>query len=240
MLARTRFGWVPQSAVSYLEHSPTRHVRNRSTSRLTAHTYIEDPTCILLPPHRISQPLPSTLATRIITSLATRFDTHVSVVKKYFDPTKVDQWAKVERLDGGDRMLASSLLTSLEDRRDATYIRYALLVDQNARSRRLAPRFQLTNFYGQLQNIFVVKLPPVEEFNLAEETTLILAAVTRCTIIGHNDLDMHYYREEGPLQVIDINSVQCLVGRIKTLNKKIWAIIDRSGSLARPYWDPDD
>jgi hypothetical protein len=69
--------------------------------------------------------------------------------------------------------------------------------------------------------------------------TIILAAISECKITAHNDLDMHYYRDEGALQVVDISTVQCLVGRIKTTNGRDWAIIDRSGSLARPYYDPD-
>jgi hypothetical protein len=52
-----------------------------------------------------------------------RFDTDVSVIKKYFNLLEVEQWGKVERLEGGDRMLASSMLASLEDRCDATYVR---------------------------------------------------------------------------------------------------------------------
>ncbi|KAJ7710910.1 hypothetical protein B0H17DRAFT_914593, partial [Mycena rosella] len=117
---------------------------------------------------------------------------------------------------------------------------YALLVNANARSKRLAPRYELTTFYGQLRHIFVLKLPPAAELDLTEETTLILAAVTQCKITAHNDLDMHYYREEGPLEVVDITSVQCLVGRLRTTTKKDWVIADRSGSLARPYFDPDN
>ncbi|KAJ6521755.1 hypothetical protein B0H19DRAFT_1277057 [Mycena capillaripes] len=204
-----------------------------------AFTHPSYTTCILHPPHRIFQPLSAGLANRIAISLATRFDTHLVIIKKYFNPLEVDQWAKVERLEGGDRMLASSMLTSLEDRRDATYVRYVLLVDKNQRNSRLAPSFKPVTFYGQLQNIFVVKLPPAVELELKEPTTLILAAVTECKITAKNDLDMHYYRTEGPLQIVDITCVQCLVGRVKTTNKKEWVIIDRSGSVARPYYDPE-
>ncbi|KAJ7607635.1 hypothetical protein DFH06DRAFT_928953, partial [Mycena polygramma] len=145
-------------------------------------------------------------------------------------------WAKVERLEGGDRMLASSMVTSLEDRRDATFVRYVLLVDANARNKRLAPHFEPVTFYGQLRHIFVVNIQPAAELGLEDAETVILAAISECKTIGHNDLDMHYYRDEGALQIVDITTVQCLVGRVKTLSKKHWALIDRSGSLARPYY----
>lgn len=113
------------------------------------------------------------------------------------------------------------------------------MVDANARSKRLKPRFEPTTFYGQLRHIFVVKLPATPELELEQPQTLILAAVTECKITAHNDLDMHYYSTESPLQVVDMSSVQCLVGRIKTTHGNKWVIIDRSGSLARPYYDPD-
>ncbi|KAJ7073432.1 hypothetical protein B0H15DRAFT_792867 [Mycena belliarum] len=197
------------------------------------------PTCVLLPPHRVSKPMTAGLFNRVVVSLSTRFDKPVATIKKYLTPSDVDQWAKVQRLDGGDRMLASSMLTSLEDRRDATFVRYVLLVDVNARNRRLAPVYKPTTFYGQLQNIFVVKLPAAGELNLIEPTTLILAAISQCKIVAHNDLDMHYYRDEGAVQVVDMTSVQCLVGRIKTTSGREWVILDRSGNLARPYYDPE-
>jgi len=46
-----------------------------------------------------------------------------------------------------------------------------------------------------------------------------------------------YYKEEGRLEVVDMTSVQCLVGRVKVGNK--WAIIDRSTTLSQPFYDPD-
>ncbi|KAJ7433126.1 hypothetical protein B0H11DRAFT_2376974, partial [Mycena galericulata] len=187
-----------------------------------------NPTCVLLPPRQISKPEPG-LARKITACLSTRFDKNMATIRKYFDPDDVEQWAKVQRLDDGDRMLASSMMHSeTDDRRDATYVRYALLVDVNARRQRLAPRYVLTTFYGQLQNIFVVKLPPAAELELEEETTLILAAIKKCEIEAHNDLDMHYYRKDGPVEVVDISSIQCLVGRFRTTDKKHWVIIDRS------------
>ncbi|KAJ7780776.1 hypothetical protein DFH07DRAFT_865227 [Mycena maculata] len=199
------------------------------------------PTCVLLPPRRISNPLAPGLARKISVCLSTRFNRSMAVIKKYFDPDSVEQWAKVQRLDGGDRMLASSLMNvQSDDQRDATYVRYVLLVDANARYARMAQRFEPVSFYGQLQNIFVVKLPAASELELESETTLILAAVRKCEIEFKNDLDMHYYWRDGPVEVVDVSSIQCLVGRIKTTDKKHWVVIDRSGNLARPYYDPDD
>lgn len=125
MLARTRFVLGLRKTVYRPERLHTLLVRAwHYFYYQAANMYIYlDPTCALLPPHRISEPLEPGLGKRIIVSLATRFDKPVATIKKYFKPDEVDQWAKVERLEGGDRMLASSMLTSLEDRRDATFVR---------------------------------------------------------------------------------------------------------------------
>lgn len=46
-----------------------------------------------------------------------------------------------------------------------------------------------------------------------------------------NDLDMHYYRNKGYTELVDITAIQCLVGR--TFDRGWWTIIDRSGKLAQ-------
>jgi len=52
-----------------------------------------------------------------------------------------------------------------------------------------------------------------------------------------NSLDMHFYRDVGVLDVVDITCLQCLVGRVKDGAR--WAIIDRSGRLARAVEEMD-
>ncbi|KAG6822479.1 hypothetical protein H0H92_013719, partial [Tricholoma furcatifolium] len=97
--------------------------------------------------------------------------------------------------------------------------------------RRRTPEFEPRSFFGQLDTILVVPLPATTNLELAEPTTLILAAVHSCTILAHNDLDVHYYKQLGRTEVVDVSSIQCLVRRIKVGN--MWAIIDHSGSMAR-------
>ncbi|KAJ7845937.1 hypothetical protein B0H14DRAFT_2357867, partial [Mycena olivaceomarginata] len=69
---------------------------------------------------------------------------------------------------------------------------------------------------------------------------LSLAAVTECKMNAHNSAGMQYFQKEGSLEVIDMTAVQCLVERIKTTDGRYWAIIDRSRSCARPYYDPEE
>lgn len=52
-------------------------------------------------------------------------------------------------------------------------------------------------------------------------------------------LDINYYRQaSGQIQVIDLACVQCVVGRV--LSRGRWAIIDRSGSMARAIFVDDE
>ena len=62
--------------------------------------------------------------------------------------------------------------------------------------------------------------------------TLLLAVIRTCTIEDdHNRLDIHYYRNHGRTEVVDLNMIQCCVGRVKDRGR--FAIVDRSGPLAR-------
>ena len=50
------------------------------------------------------------------------------------------------------------------------------------------------------------------------------------------DLDINFYTNLGRYEVVDITSIQCLVRRVKDRGQ--WAIIDRSGALARAIYIP--
>jgi hypothetical protein len=104
------------------------------------------------------------------------------------------------------------------------------------------PEYQLQTFYGQLQKIFVVRFStPCQDLGLFSATTIILAAIRTCNLDDvdpwFQGLDIRYYSSYGALHVVDITSVQCLIGRIRDRNK--WAIIDRSGILARALYIED-
>jgi hypothetical protein len=108
-----------------------------------------------------------------------------------------------------------------------------MLVDKNARHRNLPVVFQPENFFGQLQHIIVVEMGSSEELGLDEPETIILGAIRTCadaktSASGHG---IYYYSQEGCLEVIDIDCIQCGVGRIKYSSR--WAIVDRSGEHAR-------
>jgi hypothetical protein len=118
-----------------------------------------------------------------------------------------------------------------------------MLVDVFARQKRHKPKFKLQTFYGQLQHLFAIRFTSAcEALGLNEPTTIILAAIRTCIMDEGNTspagLDIHYYSREGALHVLDATGIQCLVGRVKDGDR--WAIVDRSGSLARAVYLDDD
>lgn len=113
-----------------------------------------------------------------------------------------------------------------------TQLQYELYVDKFANQRRKKPKLELKTFYGQIQQIILVRMPATPDLRLNEAKTIIFASIKNCRIERSNDLDMHYYRsEEGYTEVVDLEAVQCLVGRV--FDRGWWTVIDRSGKLAR-------
>jgi hypothetical protein len=65
------------------------------------------------------------------------------------------------------------------------------------------------------------------------EDSFIYAAIHQANISepATDHCGINYYQQLGPVVVVDLTSVQCVVGRIRDCNK--WAIVDRSESLAQ-------
>ena len=74
-------------------------------------------------------------------------------------------------------------------------------------------KFELWTFYGQIQHVILVSMLATQDLRLNKPETVILASIKNCPIERHNNLDMHYYKNEnGYTEVVDIASIQCLVG----------------------------
>ncbi|KAJ6538261.1 hypothetical protein DFH09DRAFT_930551 [Mycena vulgaris] len=203
------------------------------------------PSCILLPPKSPTRPDAAQIKT-IAAALSTRSGTSMRDVNTALKTADVEEWGKVRRVDSeeGDTMRSCSLGTTAEDSRDATYVRYEMLVDKQARFKRRAPELELQTFYGQLTHIYRVHFPEAcALLKIREPTTYIFAAVRACVLDPQDaqlrGLDIHFYSRHGHLDVIDITSLQALVGRVRDTSD-VWAIIDRSGVLARAEWLGED
>lgn len=86
-----------------------------------------DPRYILLPPQRPSSTIPQPVENKIAIHFATRFSRNVKTVRQYLKRENITQWARVQRLAGGDFMHSSELFVQAEDRREATYVRVRVL-----------------------------------------------------------------------------------------------------------------
>ena len=108
------------------------------------------------------------------------------------------------------------------------FIQYTQLVDRYARQKRRIPEFEVQNFFGQLQRILVLELPSTPRLNIAMPTTVILALIKNVKVTLTDSV--YYYKGFGADEVVDLTTVQCVVGRI--WDRDGWAIVDRSDNVA--------
>ncbi|KAH8093764.1 hypothetical protein BXZ70DRAFT_897296 [Cristinia sonorae] len=186
---------------------------------------------------------------RVVGALCTRFNSTPTQVKEVLGATKWQEWGKVQILGGGDLIRTVKCDKKAEDSRDASCIRYELLVDRNARYRNRQTILEKQTFFGRLQHIFHLQLPyePATMRPRGSSITngpihIILAVIRSLPVTEkHPSLDVHYFTSEGALEAVDLSTVSCLVGCFKvdkTSHK--WALIDRSGQLARAVYVGDE
>lgn len=126
------------------------------------------------------------------------------------------------------------VIASLCDAPLADTFKCDVVVDRFTARRNVRSVFTKKVYYGQLKHIVVIHLPATRELQLTEPTTLFLADVHLCkdNIDGPLDVRMYDDMASAP-EIIDMNSVQCQVGRAKIVKagKPVWAIIDRTSYL---------
>ncbi|KAI0714182.1 hypothetical protein C8T65DRAFT_573761 [Cerioporus squamosus] len=208
-------------------------------------------TCALLPPHRSPEAsaLNTGIRNKIVGVLCTRFNGTITNTRTALATATVEEWGRLRILPEGDIICAASFGKSTDQpatqvkfgqaERDATFVRYEALVDRNARHRNAVVQLQRATFYGCLEHILAVNCPPIPGSSHHTSEMLLFAVVRTCEIEEtHSSLDIHYYSKETTLDVLDITTIQCLVGRIRDRGR--WAITDRSGALSRAIYDEDE
>ncbi|KAF8259668.1 hypothetical protein EI94DRAFT_1706931 [Lactarius quietus] len=122
-----------------------------------------------------------------------------------------------------------SLRTPIADHRDATFVWYVMLVDRFAHMHHRKPKLEPQTFYDARVN---------------PQKLIILATIRNCKVKDPGPaelegLDIHVYSAIGSLDLVNVTSIQALVGRVEyRVDGGGWAIINRSGSLTRAEWDP--
>ena len=72
-----------------------------------------------------------------------------------------------------------------------------------------------------------MELPSSQRLNLDEPTTVIVALIREVKATLRNGI--YYYKNFGVDKVVDLNALQCVVGRIRDRDE--WAVIDRSDNV---------
>jgi hypothetical protein len=121
-----------------------------------------------------------------------------------------------------------SPLSSFHICSEQSLLQYTQFVDRHARHMRKTPDFEEQNFFGQLGRILLLELPSAPKLHLAEPTTVIVAVIREVKAKLRDGI--YYYKELGLDEVVDLETIQCVVGRIQDRGK--WALIDRSDSMA--------
>ena len=204
-----------------------------------------DPLYMLSAPRR-HEILPSSIRNKVLACLTTRFNVKKDVIQSVIKLDRpITQYGRVTRLEGGDLMIGRDLVQETEGSCDASFVRvslafsymqlpepyfiqYTQLVDRYARQKRRTPEFELQIFFGQLQRILVLELPSAPRLNLATPTTIILALIknVKATLTDN----VYYYKDFGVNEVVDLTTVECVVGRI--WDRDEWCIVDRSDNVA--------
>lgn len=226
---------------------------------------------VLPPQQAVSQEsLERGLTDKIVGALCTRYRTTVAHAREVLRQSEMKQWSKLQILGEGDLIRTVGAEKGAEDSRDASFVRvhcrschgrlrdhadskspqYELLVDKNAQHPNRREVFQKVTHFGQLHHIFQLTLPhepepivPIGAAAASTEPTVILFAAIRAYPITdkHPSLDIHFFTVPGTLDIVDVSTIECLVGRLKAASDSHkWAIIDRSGSLARAIYMGDD
>ena len=184
---------------------------------------------------------------KVLACLATHFNVKKNVVQSVVKLDRpITQYGKVTCLEGGDFMIACDLAQETEDSWNTSFIQveiclffvyavsyhsflqYIQLVDRYAHQKRRKPEFELKNFFSQLKCILVLELPSSAKLNLAAPTMIILALIQGIKATLTNGI--YYYKIPGIDEIVDLTTVQCVVGRIQ--DKGGWAIIDQSDEMA--------
>ena len=85
----------------------------------------------------------------------------------------------------------------------------------------------MQNIFGQLNCILLLELPSAQRLNLDEPTTVIIQLIREVKATLRDGI--YYYKYFGADEVVDLNTLQCVVRRIQDRDE--WAIIDWSDNV---------
>jgi hypothetical protein len=107
-----------------------------------------------------------------------------------------------------------------------------MLVDKNERYRNLPIQMECRDFWGQLLKIIVVNLDDAQARSLQlDSARRVVLGVIRRAKAKENKNGIVCFKSYGQLDIVDLNCIQCTVGRV--LYDGEWMVLDRSGPYAQ-------
>ncbi|KAF9037166.1 hypothetical protein BJ165DRAFT_1312239, partial [Panaeolus papilionaceus] len=174
--------------------------------------YVTFPGYFKLTSPRVLKELSAPHRTLIWGHLGTRFGVTASVARSLFALTGDFYHYGRAVLKDEDIIHGRDLKVTQEDTRDASFIRYDVEIDLDARHVHQPEKMAMRTYFGQLKLIVVINLPATPRVNLTKPLTVVLAIIlqTPTDRVG----EMFTYRNSTVEEVIDLERVQCVVGRI--------------------------
>lgn len=183
------------------------------------------------PHHRLNldrKPDLRSLRNRIALHLSTQWGVSAEIVKQHV-PSVVQQYSRVHIVDGDTISSTEGSKHQQDNKRDATFLQYELLVDRYAHRPRAKPEFVPTTFFGQLHRALAVQIQPspdLPDVDSAHGSTFILLDVEPCDT-AQDRYGFYEYNQTRALCIIDGTAARALVGRIRDGGK--WVIVKREG-----------
>lgn len=192
------------------------------------------PFFLLSSPRDLQQPLPPNFRSILLATLSTCFNVDKKIIGKLIPPTTpVDQYGRIQRLEGGDTIQAHDLVTHSSDNRDMSFVRFQLEVDIYAHLPRKDPVFELHDFFGKVLRSFVINIPELKtpQHKIMPET-IVYAVIRELTITRNikQPVRLCYFEDDtgGKIHVVDLKQILHVIGRI--FDRKEWVVVDRSTS----------
>ncbi|KAF8666953.1 Transposase family tnp2 [Rhizoctonia solani] len=193
---------------------------------------------LLLTPNSKMLKVSNLLRLHITRYLTTSFDVNSHDIEDLI-PAELEQWGRFQIDHGGDEFQARGYHKLRPDGRDASFVRYELMVDQEAHRPAADERYERESQFGQLEFVFALRIgpenPPINP-SKSKTRTLLLAHILEAPVRMDDSHDYTVLWYEGKLgsgEVVDVRTIQCVVGRIQ--EDRRWWIVDRAAENRFTY-----
>ncbi|KAF8597128.1 hypothetical protein BDV93DRAFT_513593 [Ceratobasidium sp. AG-I] len=169
------------------------------------------PGLLLLTPHTESLVVNTEIANKIAKHLSTIYGVTIPVAKSFI-PDSLKQWGRVCIGNGGDLIHARGYHKLRSDGRDASFVRYVLLVDRRAHQWNAPEDMVQKSHYGQLWRLMALPLEPNTAINPHPRAqTLLLALILEAKAREETTYQYKVVWYEGNLstgEVVDAETIQ--------------------------------